>query len=1172
MQRKTDKISDIADTNDRCKCCYGRRCKEKSMSFFKKLFLRKKNIHIEKMESEKMESEKESAEALYGEGESGCAVEETKQGMQEKTHAAENQTKQSREWKVLMEFDQNLRNLLSQDVYLAHSDHSPLTERYKEIYKHFEVIQKSDLLEEYCRKNGMKDTSEAEKILESYQEIEEKVKQHNERYIEEHMREEKDYLDHILMEVNPKITLDEDQRRVILTDEDHCLVIAGAGAGKTTTVAAKVRYLVEKKQIKPEQILVISYTNKAVDELKDKIQKKLHIDCPVTTFHAAGNAILKQQSKEPLHIADSSRLYLVILHFFKTSVLTDESMVKNLLLFFSSYFDAPWNGKDLETFFKHISKANYSTLKSDLDEYKKIIYDKRSKKYITIQDEVLRSYEEVKIANFLYLNQLEYEYEPIYPYRIDGAEKPYTPDFLIRQGDKTVYLEHFGITEDGKNSRFSEEELDYYKKGIRDKKKIHQEHDTKLLETYSVFLDGRTITEHLREQLLAEGFVLEPKSPREVVEKIVASEENRYIRKLISLICRFISNFKVNGYTEADFANMYQAAGNERSRLFLRICKSCYLEYQKYLSEQKAVDFEDMINESARILREVEESRKKLDFKYIIVDEYQDISKQRFDLTSALSKVCNAKIMAVGDDWQSIYAFSGSDIELFTKFTEKMGSGCMLKIVKTYRNAQEVIDIAGNFIQKNDAQIKKALQASKNIEDPVIIYTYDASQKKAYGQTQSGANYALAKGVETALEQIMEYNRLEGKKEEEGKILLLGRFGFDGHQLERSGLFEYKKRGSSIRSVKYPKMQITFMTAHASKGLGYDNVILVNGKNETYGFPAKIDDDPVLSFVVKEDHSMDYAEERRLFYVAMTRTQNRVYCIAPEQNPSEFLLEIKKEYKNVVLNGKWNEEREIRKNVKMVCPICGYPLQLRYKESYGLRMYICTNEPEVCGFLSNDLRGGKMSILKCQKCTDGYLVVKMGQGEAFLGCTNFKEDRTGCSNTMSKREYYKRFGWKLESLEETEKKADPLCQTVWDARRIEMIEQGDPCYVYDFLLKEHSIFEILRCILEGVESISRIHYYGILVTMDVLRGVQSSKVKNAKLNQLPVFAALSDFDRNTLETLLEWLILHHFLLKTNGQYPVLHPTYEGRHFKEFVKPSQLKELRKKMTEGNMSAT
>ena len=168
----------------------------------------------------------------------------------------------------------------------------------------------------------------------------------------------------------------------------------------------------------------------------------------------------------------------------------------------------------------------------------------------------------------------------------------------------------------------------------------------------------------------------------------------------------------------------------------------------------------------------------------------------------------------------------------------------------------------------------------------------------------------------------MAYNRKEGRKDN-GSILLLGRFGFDGDRLERSGLFEYISRGSKLKSVKYPRLDITFMTAHASKGLGYDNVIVVNGRNETYGFPSKIENDPVLSFVSREDHSIDYAEERRLFYVAMTRTKNRVYFIAPEENPSEFLLEIRHDYKNVSLKGQWNEDPEQSPFSQKSCPICG---------------------------------------------------------------------------------------------------------------------------------------------------------------------------------------------------------------------------------------------------------
>ena len=300
------------------------------------------------------------------------------------------------------------------------------------------------------------------------------------------------------------------------------------------------------------------------------------------------------------------------------------------------------------------------------------------------------------------------------------------------------------------------------------------------------------------------------------MEKLIAGEENKYIRKLINLICNFISNFKVNGYNATEFESMKNSTSNVRTKLFIEICENCYLEYERWLKENHAVDFEDMINKSARLLREVKQMKQKLDFKYIIIDEYQDISKQRFDLIKALSDVKDAKIIAVGDDWQSIYAFSGSDISLFTKFKEKMGYAKLLKIVNTYRNSQDVIDIAGNFIQKNTEQITKRLISSKRIINPVVIYTYDSTSKVVNQNRRSGANYSMAHAIEIALSQLIEYKKQEGKQP--GTILLLGRYSFDGDRLEKSGLFEYIKKGSRIKSVKYPKLDITFMTVHSSKG------------------------------------------------------------------------------------------------------------------------------------------------------------------------------------------------------------------------------------------------------------------------------------------------------------------------------------------------------------------
>ena len=207
-----------------------------------------------------------------------------------------------------------------------------------------------------------------------------------------------------------------------------------------------------------------------MNELKEKIQDDLGVPCPIATFHSTGNAIIHKNSpEEKLNIVDNSKLYFVIGDYFRGSVMKNESVVNKLIMFFATYFDAPYEGDDLNGFFNNIAKANYSTMRSDLEDFKREVIDTRTKKSVTIQNEILRSHQEVEIANFLYLNNIEYEYEPIYQYNIQYSHKPYTPDFVIYQNGKIAYIEHFGITENGKNDRYSQDELEQYKKAINDK-------------------------------------------------------------------------------------------------------------------------------------------------------------------------------------------------------------------------------------------------------------------------------------------------------------------------------------------------------------------------------------------------------------------------------------------------------------------------------------------------------------------------------------------------------------------------------------------------------------------------------------------------------------------------------------------------------------------------------
>ncbi len=909
----------------------------------------------------------------------------------------------------LIEFRKSVLALQNADCYIAKSDYIDLRDRFAFTYTFFDNLQKGNALGFYCKEHDIT-KQDIKSFLVDYRNLfiyEESlsIAQHNEVYLSTHIKDDKDYLDNILRKVDPNILLDDEQRRVVLSDEDYTLVIAGAGAGKTTTVAAKVKYLVEKKGIDPKQILVISFTNKAVGELQDKINKDLGIDCPVTTFHKAGYAILNRQDAARKTIVDQGFMYYVINNYLKNNILENPELVDKLILFFGSYFDAPYEGDDLNDFFNYISKADFSTIRGNIDEYSEKIINERTGKCVTIARETLRSAQEVQIANFLYLNGIDYVYEKPYPYNILRSHKPYTPDFTIEQGGKVAYIEHFGITQDGRNNRYKPEQLKKYKQEVNDKVKLHKEHGTDLIYTFSSYNDSRDLISHLKDELVQHGFRLFPRPSKEVFDKIVSTEENRYIARLVSLVCTFIQNFKTNGYTSDDFFRFLSSSNNERTKLFLVICEQCFHEYSKCLKERNAIDFEDMINDSARILHDEEVKGEKLDFKYIIVDEYQDISRQRFNLTKELSKLCDAKIIAVGDDWQSIYAYAGSDITLFTKFKETFGYGQELRITKTYRNAQEVIDIAGGFIQKNTHQLRKALISPKHITNPVIIQTYTEEVDRSKTQGKGGKYYLVGETVDRIMKEILSENP-------KSSILLLGRYGFDGYNLTKSADFEYWEKTGNVTSKTFADIEMEYMTVHRAKGLGYDNVIIINAMDSVYGFPSKIQDDPVLKYVIKTDHSIEYAEERRLFYVALTRTKNRVYIVTPQQRPSEFVRELLSDYSNVVLRGQLDDKLDNSGDIKH-CPICGYPLQQRYKKSYGLKLWICSNEPEICDFMTNDLNGDRMSILKCDQCRDGYLIVKGGKvGENsdmvyFLGCTNYTEDHKGCNRTMGFKEYKK---------------------------------------------------------------------------------------------------------------------------------------------------------------------
>lgn len=882
---------------------------------------------------------------------------------------------------MLIAFSGDYLELFSIDQYISASK----AKKFYLSYENYLKMLKDPIVQQYIANHSGQigiSSEECQRFISRMDGLYEKVDRFNNEFVDRKMIEYKEYFDNMLYAVDPKVKLDEEQRRAVITDEDYCLLIAGAGAGKTTTMAAKVKYLVEKQGVKPQDIIVISFTNKAIDELKDRVNNKLGIPVNICTFHKFGYDILRKSVEIPPTVNFKS--YMIVFEFLEKTVFNNPALLKTLVLFLGYYFDLPddiFKFKTLNEYNEYKAGKTFETIKSRLGEFIKKIIDTRSRKVRTITGEFLRSIQEVQIANFLYLNSIDYEYEKPYKYQIPDARKKYTPDFFISQGENECYIEHFGVTENYQSQLYNKKELDKYVYNITRKRSLHKQYHTELIQTYSEYNDGRPLVEHLKEELEKRGFTLVQRELVEVYRKLTETSKDRFVMKFIMFVIEFIEKYKTNGYDDGGFAFLRSRTDNVRTLMFLEIAEEVYRFYQDRLRKNNQIDFSDMINDAEKMLKEMQGMQSKPSYKYIIIDEFQDIARQRFNLTKALVDVSGAKVIAVGDDWQSIFAFAGSDITLFQRFLELMGDGKEMQITHTYRNSQQLIDIAGNFIQKNPKQIKKRLISPKSLENPVIALSFD--DKQDYRKNWVGA-------IENAI------NRIVSEYGEKSSILLIGRYNYDLDWIARTGPFVVLKN-DRVRYKKHPGLNITYLTAHSSKGLGFDNVILINMNDSKYGFPSQLEDDPIMKLVIHKDNYIEFAEERRLFYVALTRTKNRVYMITPMNKPSRFVVELVRDY-NISHDDKLNLG-DIKSTMPK-CPICGMPMKFENNKNYGVPLYICLNDPEICDFMTND-KSYPHDIFKCPMCEDGYMIVKPGkaEGERFYGCTNYSRTTGGCRYT-----------------------------------------------------------------------------------------------------------------------------------------------------------------------------
>ena len=766
-------------------------------------------------------------------------------------------------------------------------------------------------------------------------------------------------------------TLDEQQRTAVITDEDRILVLAGAGSGKTLTISAKVKYLCEVKNINPKDILLISFTKKSAQEMTERIQNKLGIRAEATTFHKLGLDIIKKSEGQRPEISDENGLNQFVHNFFENKLLNHSDLIKALTEYFTYFFEIPKNMEDyssLGELYEEEKTVDLETLKSKYDREKYIREkgDEKAKTYTTLNNEKVKSLEETKIANFLFQHGINYEYEKIYPFEsADQLRKSYRPDFYLTDYD--IYLEHFGISKDFTVPWQSPVEEKKYLDEIQWKRAFHYKNKTKLIETYFYYISEGILLEKLEKLLLANGVEFKPRDFTDIFNTVYASKSNKYFPEFIKLCCTFITLFKSNNYKIEEIENLKRKYILEeknkflrdRTTLFLDIIKIILTEYQNDLSSKNAIDFSDMINNAAdKVISGCEIPF----YKYVIVDEYQDISKSRFNFLKAIADKTKAKFFCVGDDWQSIYRFAGSDISLFTDFEKYFGYTKILKIEKTYRNSQNLVDEASRFILKNPLQLKKDLRSDKSLNYPFVFWKFDEEPKQA---------------LQSVIKKIVSEFGINSS------ILLLGRTNYDIEIAKKSGLFKnfYKNRKEQLEYIPIPELQIDFFSVHKSKGLEADNVILLNFKNDKLGFPNQIADDKVLNLVLTNAEDFKFAEERRLFYVAITRTKNRIFILTDNKNPSPFFKEFSESNSVcfVPIKKKTNENQT-------KCPICKTGNLLKV-EHEGKHFVGCSNFPK-CKYTLRDAT----ILLNPQKCPScgGFLIKRKGKnGHWFSGCTNY---------------------------------------------------------------------------------------------------------------------------------------------------------------------------------------
>ena len=520
------------------------------------------------------------------------------------------------------------------------------------------------------------------------------------------------------------------------------------------------------------------------------------------------------------------------------------------------------------------------------------------------------------IANWLFYNGVQYRYEERYQHRTaDEEHRQYKPDIYYPELD--LYHEHFALDAQG----IPPPDFEGYWEGVLWKRQTHKELGTSLFETTSHGLRNGDDFNRLEVELTTRGVVLDPNPDRQIPKD---GQKPMEPAELTGLVRTFISHAKSNCLTISALRKrldgMPQDVFKHRHRLFLDIAAPIFEAWDAALAAEEGIDFEDMLNLAAEHL---ESGRYDASYELVMADEFQDASRARARLCRALVQKPGRFLFAVGDDWQSINRFAGADVSVMTGFRQWFGHGQVLKLEQTFRCPQALCDVSSQFVSKNPAQIPKRVRSVTPPHGPVLQAFQADGKEKLTGAIDQFV-VQLADGVRNGT--------ISPGRDGKVSVYVLGRYKADRQYVPD-------------RKTRFDRwVDVSFLTIHSSKGSEADYVILPEMLSAHRGrsFPNRRADDPVLALAMPDGDNFPMGEERRLFYVALTRARRSVTMFTARGQYSSFLRELIDEGTLAITN------TDGQAVLEQTCPACKQGVLVLRTGPYG-EFHSCSNYP-ACGF------------------------------------------------------------------------------------------------------------------------------------------------------------------------------------------------------------------------------